>query len=115
MARIGRVTLENARDHAYLVLGEPMLTFPARIIAVRSNCPTESGRTWFEDVDGVDVPAAWPEVGSRTTTRIGTGQDLVGAWVVVQAGAYRYDVREDAGLRVRSVVHEYIATKVRWD
>ena len=49
------------------------------------------------------------------TTRIATGLDMDGHWVVVQNGTYRYAVDEAEGLRVRSVVWEYLATEVHWE
>lgn len=48
--------------------------------------------------------AAWPEVGSRMTTRIATGLDMDGDWVVVQDGTYRYAADDAEDLRVRSIV-----------
>ncbi len=59
--------------------------------------------------------ASWPEVGSRMMTRIATGLDMDGGWVVVQDGIYRYGVDHTDGLRVRSIVWEYLATEVIWE
>jgi hypothetical protein len=47
-------------------------------------------------------------------TRVVTGQDLVGDWVTVQEGTYRYAVAQVGRMRVRSVIHEYLATEVLW-
>jgi 3-hydroxyisobutyrate dehydrogenase-like beta-hydroxyacid dehydrogenase len=59
--------------------------------------------------------ASWPEVGSRMMTRVATGEDMVGQWVVVQEGVYAYSVQQNGGLRVRSVLFEYLATEVQWE
>jgi len=48
-------------------------------------------------------------------TRVLTGQDLSGAWVVVQDGVYRYAVVQIGVLLVRTVVFEYLATEVSWN
>lgn len=49
-------------------------------------------------------------------TRLLTGEDMSGAWVVVQEGIYRYSVQPTGGgLRVRSVLSEYLATEVQWE
>ena len=49
-------------------------------------------------------------------TRVLTGQDMVGAWVIVQDGVYRYSTDDwGGGVRVRTVLHEYLATEVRWE
>jgi hypothetical protein len=57
--------------------------------------------------------APWPEVGSRMATRLLTGEDTAGHWVVVQDGIYRYSVQQTGGLRVRSVLSEYLATEIQ--
>ena len=48
-------------------------------------------------------------------TRLVSGQDIVGEWTIVQEGIYRYSVQQDGGLRVRSVLSEYLATEVQWE
>ncbi|MGH6846825.1 MAG: hypothetical protein ACREC0_05140 [Methylocella sp.] len=48
-------------------------------------------------------------------TRLATREDLAGQWVVVQQGIYRYSVQQAGGLRVRSVLSEYLATEVLWE
>src|SRR3546814_3057123 len=53
----------------------------------------------FEGLGDAGGFAAWPKVGSRLTTRIATGLDMDGDWVVVQAGTYRYAVDDAEGLR----------------
>lgn len=114
MNRIQRVVLKNARGHAYFEYGEPMLEEPAHIWARPLESMTEGERRTFEGSDDIAALASWPEVGSRMMTRVLTGQDMEGDWVVVQDGMYRYSVQQDGGLRVRSVWAEYLATDVQW-
>lgn len=91
-----------------------MLQAPDQIWAVplESMMPTE--RESFEDLDGLGSLAGWPEVGSRMMTRLVSGQDMHGHWVKVQEGSYRYSVEQVDGIRVRSVLSEYLATEVVW-
>jgi len=56
----------------------------------------------------------WPEVGSRMMTRLITGQDVCEGWIVVQDGIYQYKIDVTEGFRVKTVVHEYLATEVNW-
>lgn len=114
MERILRVILKNARGHAYFEYGEPMLEKPAHVWALPLEGFSESERASFEGLDDEGELAAWPEVGSRMMTRVLTGQDMDGGWVVVQEGIYRYAVQQTGGLRVRSVLSEYLATEVQW-
>ena len=44
-----------------------------------------------------------------------TGLDLYSGWVTVQDGTYRYAVDDTEGLRVRSIMWEYLATEVLWE
>ena len=114
MGRMQRVILKNARGHAYFEFGEPILESPAHIWAVPLESLSESDRANFESLDDGYAHAAWPEVGSRAMTRLVTGQDMDCGWVVVQDGFYRYAVQQADGLRVRSVLSEYLATEVQW-
>ncbi|GAA0451020.1 MULTISPECIES: hypothetical protein [Alphaproteobacteria] len=115
MSRIDRVILKNARGHAYFEYGEPILDEPAHVWARPLESMSVSERDSFEGSDGLGGLSAWPEVGSRMMTRVVTGEDMLGDWVVVQDGAYRYAVQQHGGLRVRSVWAEYLATEVQWD
>ena len=113
-ARIDRVVLKNARGHAYFEYGEPMLDEPAHVWAIPLQCISAAERNAYESLNHECALAALPEVGSRMLTRVLTGEDLVAGWVVVQEGAYRYAVEQTDGLRVRSVIGEYLATEVQW-
>jgi len=108
--RINRVVIKNARGHAYYEFGEPMLEEPSSALAVPLLLLTDAQREDFESVGG----GGWPEVGSRMMTRVLTGHDLAGGWVVVQEGIYRYAVYQEDVMVVKSVIREYLATEVRW-
>lgn len=110
--RIRNVVLKNARGHAFFEYGEPMLEKPKHIWAIPLDSLSNAEREEFENVGTV---GAWPEVGSRMMTRIMTGQDLAGEWVVVQEGVYRYTVVQEGRLTVKTVLSEYLATEVYWD
>jgi hypothetical protein len=114
--RINRVILKNARGHAFFELGEPTLGESANVWALPVASLSRNERDEFEGLtSGRNALAPWPEAGSRMMTRVVTGQDLLGDWVIVQEGTYRYAVAQVGGMRVRSVVHEYLATEVLWD
>lgn len=109
--RVIRVVIKNARGHAFYEFGEPMLEEPVSVAVQPLVRLTNEERMTFESAVGY----GWPEVGSRMMTRLLTGQDMDGAWVVVQKGAYRYMVEQTGGLFVRTVLSEYLATEVIWD
>lgn len=112
--RIKRVVTKNARGHAYFEFGEAIVTPPVRILAFPLEHLTAAERECFEGSTGNESIAPWPEVGSRMMTRLVTGQDMVDQWVVVQDRTYRYSVELDGGVRVRSVIWEYLGTEVLW-
>src|ERR1700676_1694478 len=112
--RINRVILKNARGHAYFEFGEPILDKPDYVWNYPLEALTAAERGAFEDANDTNHLAVWPEVGSRMMTRIMSGQDLDGPWVIVQDGTYRYSVAQHGGLVVRSVLYEYLATEVQW-
>jgi hypothetical protein len=113
--RVERVVLKNARGHAYFELGEPMLDVPSHIWAWPLESMNSAQRHDFEGLREAGTLALWPEVGSRMMNRVITGEDLSGPWTVVQDGIYRYSVSQFGGLRVRSVLSEYLATEVLWE
>jgi hypothetical protein len=115
MDRIERVVLKNARGHAYFEYGAPMLEAPAHVWVLPLESMTVTERQDFEGSSDEGSLALWPEVGSRMMTRCLTGQDMAGHWVVVQDGIYRYSVQQTGGLRVRSVLSEYLAAEVQWE
>ncbi|RWA58385.1 hypothetical protein [Mesorhizobium sp.] len=121
--RIKRVVLKNARGHAYFEYGEPMMVAPTDVWVQPFENMTETERMEFEHPDDVGDLSVWPEVGSRMMTRIASGLgveeaglDMEGDWVIVQEDTYRYSVSQSGGgLRVRSVLWEYLATEVQWE
>jgi hypothetical protein len=114
LERVKRVFLKNARGHAYFEYGEPMLDAPAHVWILPLESMTATERQVFEGLSDEVKLSQWPEVGSRMMTRLTTGDDMAGQWVIVQADCYRYSVQQCGGLRVRSVLSEYLATEVQW-
>lgn len=110
--RINRVVLKNALGHVYYEWGFPVGDAPESVWAA----PMVSLPQNLWDAFTTDGLGLWPEMGCRMMARMVTGQDMVGNWVVVQDGVYRYSIDEsDGGTRVRTILHEYLATEVRWD
>lgn len=111
-ARIRPVVVKNARGHAFFEYGEPMLREPASVSIIPFAAMSAAEIEAFEDVPSMEV---WPEVGSRMMTRVMTGEDLDGSWIIVQDGVYRFSVTQAGGIVVRSVMSEYLATEVCWE
>lgn len=112
--RVRRVILKNARGHVLFEYGEPMLGPPTSIWFRPLMTLSDEERIDFESPpDG--TCALWPEVGSRMMPRLVEGQDLRGAWVIVQDGVYRYSLSIEGGIRVKTILGEYLATEVCWD
>jgi len=112
--RIDRVVLKNARGHAFFELGEPLMDAPDQIRSMPLALLSVEQRADFENVSSGGL-SAWPEVGSRMTTRLMSGQDYAGGWVVVQDDVYRYAAFQSDGIVVRTVLFEYLATEVCWN
>jgi hypothetical protein len=112
--RVNRVLLKNARGHALFEYGEPIREEPKHVWSLPLQSLTSQHRAHFENNNSGGL-AAWPEVGSRMMTRVISGQDMVGSWVVVQDGVYRYSVEQQGRLLVKSVLLEYLATEVYWE
>ena len=113
--RINRVVVKNARGHAFYEYGEPMLTEPDQVQAAPLESLSVAQRDAFENIQGDETIAGWPEVGSRMMSRVMTGQDLCDGWVIVQDGIYRYGVVQCGAILVRSVLYNYLATEVCWN
>ena len=111
--RISRVVLKNARGHAYYEFGEPIFDEPEYVRAMPAiNLTTEQLAEFENSEDGF---GGWPEIGSRMMQRLMTGEDIQDGWIIVQDGIYRYSVLSSAnGVRVRSVIFEYLLTDVCW-
>ncbi len=111
---IDRVILKNARGHAFFELGEPLTGAPKHVSSAPLCILPEAQRDEFEDICFGTINV-WPEVGSRMMTRLCTGQDLRGGWIMVQDGLYRYLVGQVDGVVVRTVIWNYLATEVYWE
>ena len=109
--RVNRIILKNARGHAFYEYGEPMLAEPDHVWWAPLDSLKAEERADFESVDAGGL---LPEVGSRMMTRVFTGKDLSGDWVIVQDGVYRYGLAQQGVMLVRSVLFEYLATEVYW-
>jgi hypothetical protein len=112
--RINNVILKNARGHVYFEYGEPIRDEPASIWSQPIEQMTNARTKQFDASQPHSTISGWPEVGSRMMTRLLSGEDMVGPWVIVQDSIYRYSVEQNQGIRVRSVLWEYLATEVRW-
>jgi hypothetical protein len=111
LERVNRVVVKNARGHAFFEYGEPMLREPRSVWSAPFETLTAEQRAAFE---AIETGPGWPEVGSRMLTRVVSGQDLSGSWVIVQDGVYRYAVAQQGDILVRSVLFEYLATETLW-
>ena len=118
MERVKRVVIKNARGHALYELDRGMSFEADDFFAIPLQILTPEQRDEFETPGGTGELLGWSEVGTRLFQRqCGTAQsDMIGPWVIVQNGVYRYAVvdREDDGLLVQSVIQEYLATSVYW-
>jgi len=112
--RIERVVIKNARGQVFFECGEPIFEAPAHVFSVPLGMMAEQQRQDFELVDDGNI-ARWPEVGSRLLTRMCTGEDMEGSWIVVQDHVYRYAINFNPPIRVRTVISEYLATEVVWE
>lgn len=113
--RVRSVIVKNARGHAYHEIGEPLLEAPAHVAFVPLEQMTAEQRGAFESTATGAGLAGWPEVGSRMTVHVIDGEAMVGGWILVEPGRYRYSVDWSDGVTVRTVIWEYLATETRWD
>lgn len=114
--RLNSVVLKNARGHALFELSEAKPQKPNHIWTAPLDSLTYDQREGFENVPGdLSKFAGYPEIGSRQFTRILTGQDMYGGWVIVQPGIYRYLADSGQGVLIRSVLYDYLATEVYWN
>jgi hypothetical protein len=110
--RINKALIKNGRGHVYHELGEPVFGEPVHIWSRPLCQPTPSELNEFES------PAAcssWPEVGSRLMTRLMSGEDMDGPWIIVQRGIYRFYIDFAGPIIVRMVLREYLAAEMVWD
>jgi hypothetical protein len=112
--KICRVILKNARGHAYHEIGEPLLEDPANVTFVPLQQLGVEQRDAFESSGTQGELAVWPEVGSRMTLNVLDDEAMVGGWITVEPGRYRYSVDWSDGITVKTVIWEYLATVTRW-
>ena len=112
--RVEHVVIKNARGHAFYECGEPTLSEPDHVSTRPLVSLTGADREEFDIAGATGQLTAWPEVGSRMMTRLLTGHDMRDGWVILQHGVYRFRVEQGRGMLVRSVLFEYLATKVYW-
>lgn len=113
--KVRRVIVKNARGHAYHEIGEPLLEAPNHVAFVPLQQLTPEQRDVFEAVDSSANLAVWPEVGSRMTVHLLDREAMVGGWITVEPGRYRYAIDWSDAITVKSVIWEYLATETRWE
>jgi hypothetical protein len=113
--RIKRVIIKNARGHAYHEIGEPLLESPIHVAFVPLERLSAEQRDAFESTGTAGELAVWPEVGSRMTVHLLDDEVMVGGWIIVEPGRYRYSIDWSEGVTVRTVIWEYLATETRWE
>lgn len=113
--RVRRVVVKNARGHAYHEIGEPLFQAPDHVAFVPLEQLSPEQRGAFEAVGtGVEL-AGWPEVGSRMTVQLFNEETIVGGWITVERGHYRYSIDWSDAVTVKTVIWEYLATETRWE
>lgn len=113
--RVRRVIVKNARGHAYHEIGEPLLEDPDHVAFVPLELLSGEQREAFESTGTPGELAAWPEVGSRMTVHLLDDQAMVGGWIMVEPGRYRYSIDWSGDVTVKTVIWEYLATETRWE
>lgn len=113
--KVRRVIVKNARGHAYHEIGEPLLEAPEHVAFVPLAVLSSDQRDAFEAVGTATELAVWPEVGSRMTVHLLDEEAMVGGWITVEDGRYRYSIDWSGGVTVKTVIWEYLATETRWE
>ena len=112
--KVRRVIVKNARGHAYHEIGEPLLEEPDQVAFVPLVLLSFEQRDAFEAAGTGTGLAAWPEVGSRMTVHLRDQEAMVGGWITVEPGRYRYAIDWSGAVTVKTVIWEYLATETRW-
>lgn len=110
-ARLAKALVKNARGHVYHELGEPVFGEPTSVWTRPLEYMTATEREEFE---ASELPGFWPEVGSRLMSRLWSGEDMEGSWIIVQSGVYRFNVNFAQPFRVRIILREYLAAEITW-
>jgi len=113
--KVQRVIVKNARGHAYHEIAEPLLQAPDHVAFVPLEQLSPEQRDAFETVGTGAELAVWPEVGSRMTVQLFDEEAMVGGWITVEPGRYRYSIDWTEAVTVKTVIWEYLATETRWE
>jgi hypothetical protein len=113
--KVRRVIVKNARGHAYHEISETFLEEPDHVAFVPLERLSPVQRDAFENVGNGAELAAWPEVGSRMTVQLLEEEAMVGGWITVEPGRYRYSVDWSDAVTVKTVIWDYLATETRWE
>lgn len=113
--KVRRVIVKNARGHAYHEIGEPLLEAPDHVAFVPLTRLSSEQRKAFEAAGTGTELAVWPEVGSRMTVHLLDEEAMVGGWITVEPGRYRYAIDWADAVTVKTVIWEYLATETRWE
>ena len=113
--KVRRVILKNARGHAYHEIGEPLLDAPDHLAFVPLEQLSPGQRNAFETVGTSAELSVWPEVGSRMTIQLLDEEAMVGGWITVEPGRYRYSIDWSDAVTVKTVIWDYLATETRWE
>lgn len=112
--RVRNVIVKNARGHVFFEGGEAMLEPPVLVEIEPISELTPSAVDAFLG-RGSNL-AIWPEVGSRWMQRVLSDPNFDSdGFLIVQPDVYRFKLEVGAGIGIKSVVHEYLATSVFWE
>lgn len=113
--KVQRVIVKNARGHAYHEIAEPLLQAPDHVAFLPLEQLSPEQRDAFETVGTGAELSVWPEVGSRMTVQLFDEEAMVGGWITVEPGRYRYSIDWTEAVTVKTVIWEYLATETRWE
>ena len=111
-ARVNNVITKLAQGHTLYELHESRPTQPDAVWAAPLELLTVEQRNAFEFPD---LPAVWPEVGSRAMQRMVIDGEPDYPWISVQPGMYRYLASQESGTTIHIVIQEYLAGYVQWN
>ncbi len=112
--KVQRVIVKNARGHAYHEIGEPLLETPDHVAFVPLVQLSSEQRDRFEAAAIGTELSVWPEVGSRMTVHLRDQEAMVGGWITVEPGRYRYAIDWSDAVTVKTVIWDYLATETSW-
>jgi hypothetical protein len=124
--RVRNVLVKLARGHVVFELSQPCRQEPRSVWWASLVSLTKEE---LDDFDACHVVEMFGEVGSRSLQRamviqaalripngVATALNmLINDWVDVQEGRYRYLATDEADVRVKIVIGEYLACQVVWD